>query len=494
MAETVKRKLINNLATLKQRIDSAPGGFKVSTNNQTEKIAVIGTGVAGLSIAYALAHPMNQNRFQITLFESANRLGGHARTISLTDGVLNNKGNGQSKNKLLAIKKKLPAEIKTPAELAIDTGFIVYNEHNYPELTALFKHLGVATQYAPMTFCYHHAEKKYNFTSDKPFLDWVSFFNLRHHALLLEILRFQRKARKLWQDLPDSINLLDWIDSLKVSNDFKQRYLLPLGSAIWSMPLDKITEYPAKYFAYFFYNHGLFTVNNQPRWRTVVGGSKTYVNKMANAFYQWGVNLRLNYSIKAMVAASKMALQPVAAKYTNDQGWWLKGQDGSAEYFDKVVFACHSDQALAIIKTAGVAHVVLDALAKIPYRASQVFTHRNKQFMPNKKQVYACWNFYQANEKTTLSYWMNKLQNLTAQDDFFVTLNPEQNLSEYDDKTIMHHPQYNHQVMVAQQRIFELQGQDDMYFCGAYLGYGFHEDGIKSAVKLLKYFNSQKPW
>ncbi|MGI9461252.1 MAG: NAD(P)/FAD-dependent oxidoreductase [Alphaproteobacteria bacterium] len=415
-----------------------------------EKIAIIGGGISGLSLALALSHP--DNGFDITLFEKKKRLGGHSRTLTLKDSV----------------SKK---------SVAVDSGFVVFNEKNYPELTKLFGYLDIATQASKMTFCYHHADKQYNFTSDRFFQDKATLFNLQHYALLFEIFFFQRLARRTWQDIDKKLSLQKWLDQIHASEHLRRRYLYPLGAAIWSMPIGDINQYPARYFAQFFFNHGLFTVNDQPQWRTIVGGAKIYVEKIKKYISSFGGKIINNDGVMELNKKEK---------------WLITTESGNVALYDKVVLACHSDQALHILKKTD--HPAKQFLTMIKYKSSDVFTHRRPDYMPNKRSVYACWNFFERHGKTTMSYWMNQLQSLKTSDDFFVTLNPASIIKQYDDHTVMQHPQYNLLSGVAQKNIKHLQGVDDIFFCGAYLGYGFHEDGIKSASDILPYFHAKKPW
>ena len=417
-----------------------------------EKIAVVGAGISGLSIALALGHA--GNGYAVTLFEKKKRLGGHSRTLTLKDS-------------------------QTKKMIAVDTGFIAYNEKNYPELTALFSYLKIKSQETKMTFSYHLAEKKYNFNSDKFFQDRINLLNPRHYKLLLEIFLFQRRAKKNVEAIDGNISLAQWLDDLRASPMLRQRFIYPLGAAIWSMPVDKMNQYPARYFAQFFLNHGLFSIYAQPTWRTVVNGSRVYVAAIKNKFLSFGGKIIDSDGVASI-------------QKKTDGKLLLKTISGKTEIFDKVVLACHSNQALAML--GDLDHPVKQPLAKIGYKASSVFTHRLTDYMPNKKTSYACWNFFEQAGKTTMSYWMNALQLLKSHDNFFVTLNPLQPLAQHDDRTIMEHPQYNLSTTSAQHDIQLLQGVDNIYFCGAYLGYGFHEDGIKSAVALLSYFNAKKPW
>ncbi|MDI9314010.1 MAG: FAD-dependent oxidoreductase [Hydrotalea sp.] len=417
-----------------------------------EKIAVVGGGISGLSLALALAHATNG--FSVTLFEKKKRLGGHSRTLKLKDS-------------------------QTKKTVAVDTGFIVYNEVNYPELTKLFSYLGIATQEAKMNFWYHLAEKKYNFNSYKKFRDPWNFINLSHYKLLLEIFFFQARARKNYQGIDSNASLAQWLDELRASPMLRKRFIYPLGAAIWSMPIDKIEQYPARYFAQFFFNHGLFKISATVTWRTVVGGAIVYVEKIKKKLLSFGGKIIDGDGV-------------VMVEKKPDGKLLVKTTSGKAELFDRVVFACHSDQALAML--GAIDHPAKESLAMIDYKASDVFTHRQTDFLPSKKNFYACWNFFETAGKTTMIYWMNALQSLKTRDNFFVTLNPLSPLATYDDRTIMEHPQYNLSTAAAQQGIKSAQGVDNIYFCGAYLGYGFHEDGIKSAVALLPYFKASTPW
>ena len=366
----------------------------VSPNRHPERVAIIGSGISGLSLALALAHPDNQGRFAVTLYEKEGRLGGHSRTITLKDGQQANNGT----------RKKNQWQEQDAQAVKVDTGFIVYNEQNYPQLTRLFRYLGVVSQESEMTFCYHQRSSNYHFMSKKFFLDWNHYFQPRHYALLIDIFFFQQRARQSWANLASDISLHDWLTSLRVSRDLRDRYLYPLGAAIWSMPIDKIHLYPARYFAQFFFNHGLFTIKQQPVWRTITGGSAVYVTAIANKISKWGVQIDYNSDLTSAVRGP--------------DGWQLLFANRPAATVDRVIFACHSDQALAALRHSN--HPAKPALTAIKYKNSTVITHRQPSFMPKKLSAYSCWNFYDDGQgATTVSYWMNKLQSLKAHDNFF---------------------------------------------------------------------------
>ena len=391
------------------------------------------------------AHILNPYH-DITLFEKRDRPGGHSATVDIKFE------NGKS--------------------IAVDTGFIVYNDLNYPGLVRLFDDLGVETQPSDMSFC---------FSENKGALEWSgqslkTVFAQRRNLLkpvfwkmLLDILRFNKEARAAHesQSLAE-LSLVQWLDLGGYSAAFRTQYLYPMAAAIWSMPLDDIGNFPAASLIQFFYNHRLID-RDRPRWRTVAGGSRNYVTKLTASFAH-----RIRYG--AHIEGVSRSKEGVTVRL-----------DGEDHAFDKVVFATHSNQTLALLADASEPERRL--LSAVRYAPNDVYLHSDMDLMPKRRSVWSSWNYMSegGNLKSVfVSYWMNLLQNIPSEYPLFVTLNPVKPPAE--DKTHGHfiydHPQFDAGAIAAQSAIAARQGENHTYFCGAWLGYGFHEDGLQSAIRV----------
>jgi uncharacterized protein len=414
------------------------------------KIAVVGSGITGMSAAWAL-----RDVHEVTLFEKADRLGGHSNTVSIDyDG--------------------------TPID--VDTGFIVYNALNYPNLIALFAALGVETVQSDMSFSVRDGQPGSEWGSDGApgFFAWKrNFMNLAHWALLGEMLKFNKQAQSdvTNQDLL-TMSLGDYCRQHKLSQAFIDRYLVPMGAAIWSTPEIGMMDYPASSFVRFFNNHRLLHAE-RPDWRTVVGGSRNYVKQFAAAL---GERIRLSTPVASVTRiGGKVQV--------------ITGQ-GEASTFDQIIFACHSDQALAILKDADADE--RDLLGAVRYSPNRAVLHRDANAMPQRKAAWASWNVSKGDPMAPieLTYWMNRLQHIDKAKPVFVTLNPAKPI---DPSKVFASFDYEHPIFdapaAAAQRLFpKIQGVNLAWFAGAWQGYGFHEDGLRAGLRAALRLGGHVPW
>jgi len=414
------------------------------------KIAIMGSGISGLSSAYALHHAGHD----ITLYEKNDRLGGHSRTIEIRGDDNEN--------------------------IPVDTGFIVFNYRNYPHLTALFDHLGVAVEKSDMSFGVDIHNGWLQYSSKNIFRRVQNLVRPQYWKMLFDVMKFNKNAKK-YLDKNTSITIRQCLDELKMGKWFQDYYLQAMGAAIWSCPLNKIEQFPAKTFIRFFENHGLLTINDQPQWDTVSGGSREYIKKIIEDF------------------EDKIKLSSPVTGVQHKDNQVIVATPNSEEIFDHVIFACHADQAINMINSPTVKqHNVLD---RFPYQQNKVVVHRDLDFMPSDKSCWASWVYLTENKEdksdtVSLSYWMNNLQNLKTKENVIITLNPEKIPKEnlIDDVHYFDHPVFNRAAIEAQDKISEIQGQNNLWFVGAYQRYGFHEDGILSAVNVLEKMDVKIPW
>lgn len=409
------------------------------------KIAVAGSGISGLASAYWLSASHD-----VTLFETDERLGGHTKTVDV--------------------------EIEGK-EISVDTGFIVYNEHNYPLFTGLLSELGVATQDADMSF---------SVTQEHPFLEFSgtgipglfaqkkNFVSPSFWRLLADIVRFGRIGKKILAAPPsvqgDAMTMGQFLRDHSFSALFIDSYLVPLGSSIWSADPTTFLEFPVRALLYFFNNHGLLTYTNRPQWRTVTGGSQRYID--------------------AITAKDRFAIHtntPVEQVTRDDHGVDVVTSAGTAR-FDALVIATHSDQALSLLGDPSAQEA--EVLNAIRYQPNSAVLHTDATLMPKLRAAWASWNYHVPQGPSrlpTLTYWMNNLQSLDAPRTLLVTLNRD---DEIDPSKVLgtfnyHHPIYDPGTFAAQRRWAEINGTRRTWFAGAYWGYGFHEDGIASARRVV---------
>ncbi len=411
------------------------------------KIAVIGSGISGLSAAYFLAQ-----KHEVTLFEQDGRVGGHTNTIEV------NKPDGSVQ--------------------PVDTGWIVYNGINYPNLTALFQQLGVQTRPTSMSFGVSLGNGAYEYMGSDNlltvFAQLSNLFSPRHIRFLLDILKLNKKCNALLKSgqLPSG-SLGDFLAGAGLSPWLASRYLLPMAGLIWSCSPKKALEYPAADFMRFFESHSLFTATAQPTWHTVIGGSHTYVKKL---LHDYRGELRLNCKV------FMVAREPDAVVLNTSHG---------AERFDAVICASHSDQTLRLL--SDISPEEQHILSGIPYNQSRCVLHTDESFLPRRRNAWASWNYTHPvdevhDQPISGSYWMNKLQGIAGPTNYIVTLNPQRAVPAdkviYD--IVYEHPHYGPGSVETHQRLQEIQGHNRTWFAGAWTAYGFHEDGLKSGLACVK--------
>jgi predicted NAD/FAD-binding protein len=420
------------------------------------RVAIVGSGISGLVCAYFL----NKN-YEIKFYEKNDYIGGHSNTVDV---------NYEGK------------------KIAVDTGFIVFNHQTYPNLKAFFELLNVDYEPSKMSFAVKIGDSKIEYAGtnlNAVFAQRKNILNPRFIKMLLDILRFNKLAQTLLnQEFNPDYSMMNFLQDLKVGKFFCDYYLLPMASAIWSTPLDKIHDYPASSFVRFFKNHGLLTVSDQPQWLTVSKGSRQYVKKVCTDFND---KISLNDEVKNI--------------YQNSDKKWVIESHKSTEIFDKIVIASHADQALKILKNP--TKQQQEILSSFSYQKNLAVLHKDSAVMPKAKKAWASWVYSHnssaknlAKNNLSVSYWMNNLQNIDEAYPLFVTLNPN---IEIDAKNIFakfeyEHPIFDAKAVKAQARIDEIQGQDDIYFCGAYQSFGFHEDGISSALRVLNKMQIKASW
>jgi len=409
------------------------------------KIAIIGSGVSGNTLAWHLS-----KQHEVTVFEADGHIGGHTHTHEID-----------------AFGKRYN----------IDTGFIVYNDWTYPNFIEMLNTLGVETQSSDMSFSVHDEASglEYNGTSlNSLFAQRRNLFRPSFIGMIRDILRFNQEAPALLDEHQADMPFGEYLKLNGYGEKFIAHYVIPMGSAIWSASPDQMFEFPAKFFIRFFHNHGMLSVSDRPEWRVIKGGSKAYVEKLTQAFKD---NIRLN--------------TPIESVQRKNEGVIVKPKNQAAELFDWVFFACHSDQALAILEDAS--NDEIEILGGIPYQNNQIVLHTDMSLMPKKKLAWAAWNYHITKQPLNLAavtYNMNILQSLESPEPFLVTLN---HTSQIDPNKIIKTLNYTHPVftpkgIAAQLRHAEISGVNRTGYAGAYWRNGFHEDGVASALAALEHF------
>lgn len=404
------------------------------------RVAVIGSGIAGLASAWLLSR-----HHEVVLFEANAYLGGHTHTQEVEQ-------RGQ--------------------RYAIDTGFIVHNPRHYPLLTALFEELGVQSQATTMSFSVQHeaSGREYNAaTLDTLFCQRRNLLSRRFIGMVRDLMRFYREAPALLAVDAGDPTLGDYLDAHGYGAAFRDEHLVPMASALWSSPPTQILAFPARYLVQFMANHQMLQVSDRPQWRVVRGGSASYVKAMRK---RWRVQERLAC--------------PVLSITRDGLGVSVQSLAGS-ERFDHAVLACHSDQALALLGDA--THREHEILGAMPYQPNEVVLHTDRSLLPRRPKAWAAWNAFVPRDPQapcTVSYCMNLLQGVTSPEPFVVTLNRSEAI---DPQRVLRrlryqHPVYTREAVAAQRRKAEIQGANRTWFAGAYWGWGFHEDGMRSAVEV----------
>jgi predicted NAD/FAD-binding protein len=413
-------------------------------------IAIIGTGISGLACAHFL-----HRHFNITLFEKDRRIGGHSNTVTVQEDG-----------------KHLP----------LDTGFMVYNEVTYPHLTRLFKELNVATKPTAMSFSVQHipADVEFNGGSlNLLFSQRKNLFRARYWRMLLQINRFNEETvKELENPQYGDLSLADYVKARAYGSDFLEWYLSPMAAAVWSSPPERINDFPARTLMRFWHNHGFLGLNTQHPWRTVVDGSRQYVEKISAPF-------------KSQIISGN----PVV-KVTDDGQVIL--EDGTALKFDQVIFASHGDQSLRLLDSPTT--LEKDILQHFNYQPNRAVVHTDTRFMPRTRRAWASWNYrVETSGKHSTHYWMNSLQGVSDKENYFVSINPPEAI---DPKHVRHELEYEHPIFTSA----AIRAQDDVpalnfsgnqtnrFYCGAWQRYGFHEDGIWSAHRLCEQILGHDPW
>ena len=415
-----------------------------------QRIAIVGSGIAGLGAAWLL-----DGVAEVTVFEAANRAGGHANTVMA-------------------------------GEQPIDTGFIVLNDRNYPNFEGLLAALDVPTRDSDMSFAVSIGQGAVEWAGDSwrtLFAQKSRAFDPRHWRMIADIVRFNRQARQLIAtDALPSMSLGEFLDRNDYSDAFAARYLLPMAAAIWSTPTANMRDFPVGAFMHFFNNHGLLELSNRPQWKTIVGGSQRYVQAIARRL---GAGLRLAC--------------PVARVHRDDAGAHVTLRSGETETFDRVIFACHADQTRRILADASTRERAL--LSAFGFQPNRAILHSDVALMPRRRGVWASWNYLADrdavdDQRVAVSYWMNRLQSIPGERQYIVSLNP---LTEPDPQHVIREIEYDHPVfdgdaIAAQKRLDEIQGVNRAWFCGAWTAYGFHEDGLASGVRVARALGATVPW
>lgn len=408
------------------------------------KIAIVGAGISGLTAAFLL-----HRHHEITIFEAGSYLGGHTNTIRLHhDG----------------------------RDLALDTGFMVFNDRTYPNFVRLLKHLGVAAQPSDMSFsvkCDRTGFEYCGSSLNTLFAQRSNLLRPSFYRMLSDIVKFNRRAPEILASDDHTTTLQQFVSRGGYGAEFVERYLIPMGAAIWSAPVRQMEQFPARYFIQFCHNHGLLSLTDRPQWQVIRGGADTYVAALSAPFRD---RVRLNTPVRAI----------------NREGGTvqLRLDTGEIEQFEHVILAVHADLALRMLRDPSWAE--RDILTAFPYQENETVLHTDATLLPRRRLAWASWNYHLADDHgpVAVTYLLNKLQSLDTPHQYCVTLNrtsairPECVLR----RIVYHHPLYSPRTVSAQRRHAEISGHSHTHFCGAYWGYGFHEDGVNSALAVARYF------
>jgi len=407
------------------------------------KIAVIGSGISGLSASYYFS-----KKYKVDLFEQDYHFGGHSYTYDIKED-----------NKIIAV----------------DLGFIVFNEQTYPNLIRFFNELNVPFEKSNMSFSVSIKDTNVEYGGsgfNAIFANKKNLLNFKFLKMINEIINFYKTAPSLINTETSNVTLGDYLKSSKLSKYFIEYHIIPMVAAIWSMPFQKAKEMPLKLFLNFFTNHGLFKLKNRPQWFTVSNRSRTYVKKVLEKI---SGEVFKNYKVSKILRSENNVRILIGNEY----------QD-----YDHVILASHADQSLELLDDPSLEES--EILKKFTYVSNEAYLHRDENLMPIRKSAWSSWNSISKNENTCVTYWLNKLQNLNSEKNYFLTLNPVEAIDKNKIIKKIHftHPYFNKDNVALQKDLNKLQGKKRTWFCGSYFGYGFHEDGLKSSKELFKKFEN----
>tara|TARA_B100000767_G_scaffold260965_1_gene272093 strand:- start:599 stop:1825 length:1227 start_codon:yes stop_codon:yes gene_type:complete len=407
------------------------------------KIAVIGSGISGLSAAYFLS-----KHHKVDLYEQNDHFGGHSYTYDIKE-----------ENKIVPV----------------DLGFIVFNELTYKNLINFFDELNVPFEKSNMSFSVSIKNTNVEYGGsgfNAIFANKLNLFNFNFLKMIKEIISFYKYAPSLLNVNNDEESLGDYLERSNLSKYFIEYHIIPMVAAIWSMPFSKAKEMPLKLFLNFFINHGLFKLKNRPQWYTVTNRSRAYVKKILEKI---SGEVFKNYKINNISRSDDNVRISIRNEYLD---------------YDHVVLACHADQSLNILDEPTLKEK--EVLSKFTYVPNRAFLHTDENLMPLRKKAWSSWNSISKDNKTCVTYWLNKLQNLKTDKNYFLTLNPVEDIDEVKiiKKVNFTHPYFNNDNVKLQKELHLIQGKKRTWFCGSYFGFGFHEDGLKSSIELIKKFNN----
>ena len=414
------------------------------------RIAIIGTGISGMTSGYLLS-----DDHEVTAYEAHSSIGGHTATVDVSL-------NGHN--------------------WPVDTGFIVFNHKTYPHFTRLMDHLGVASQPSVMSFSFQDLKSGLVFCPsnlNSLFVQRKNILRPAFYRMLVDALRFRREARQLLDSGDDRTTMETYLATNRYSADFIDHFLIPMGAAIWSAGPGAFRQFPARYFIEFFENHGFLNITDQPQWRVIKGGSRNYIGPITRPFAK---RIRLN--------------SPVVGITRSADNVTVRAADGRTDDYDHVVIATHSDQALAMLADPSATERAV--LGPIGYQENQVVLHSDTTVLPAQRAAWASWNYLtpeRASDRVALTYNMNMLQSLDAPETFCVSLNVGDRIdpAKVIRHFVYHHPIYTPESLTARRQHAEISGVNRTSFCGAYWGYGFHEDGVNSALAVCRTFGKGLP-
>lgn len=412
------------------------------------RLAIIGSGISGLGCAYFLQHD-----YDLTVFEAGAHVGGHTNTIAVQED---------------------------DGEAVFDTGFMVYNEVTYPLLTRLFRELKVPTKETVMSFSVHHGPSGIEWNGaglNTLFAQRKNLLSLDHWRFLLQLNRFNKEAVAALDDPRwKAMTLREYVEARGYGRAFLERYLIPMGGAVWSSPPDRMLDFPAVTLLRFWHNHGFLGLHTQHQWRTVEGGSREYVKRLIPPFTD---RIHLNTPVQKVRRVAD-GVELTTAKF-------------GAQVFDRVILASHADQSLRLLADPTAEEQAV--LSAFKYQANQTQVHSNARVMPELKRCWAAWNYRNDAGRTTTHYWMNALQGVSEKRNYFVSLNADLPEGEVHRSIDYEHPLFDLNAIKAQEKVAALNDASARTgFCGAWTRYGFHEDGLLSAYKLCQAWLGRDPW